>query len=101
VAEVQTAAPVQAETKKDPLAALVPGRVVYYWEPVLNRGLVPCPAFVVEAFKDSNGVRTGHARLFVLYLDGADGPRPNVAPSDEPKADHWTWPMNPDGRPFA
>lgn len=90
-----------ADSLPKPFAQLIPGKTVYYWEPELNKGLMPCPALVVEAFRDSLGARTGHARLHVYYRDGADGHKPNVAPSDTPKADHWTWPMYPDGVPSA
>lgn len=83
----------------DPLHGLHPGRIVYYWETVMNRGLAVNPALVVEVRRDGEGHRTGSVRLAVFYVDGADGPKPEAWFSEKPAAGKWTWPMQADGTP--
>ena len=88
-----------APVATDPLKGLTVGRVVYFWESVMNKGLAECPAIVVEVRRNTEGKRNGSVRLFCMYTDGSDGTKADVMFSEKPATNRWTWPMNADGSP--
>ena len=82
----------KAQLQADPFRTLIPGRIVYFYEQVMNQGIVICPAVVVQVHRNPAGEKTGEVRLHVFYYDGADGTKPSVPYSTEPAADRWSWP---------